>query len=110
MSFICMKNIKKSFGSLEILHGVSLSVEKGEVVSIIGPSGAGKSTFLRCLNDLETIQGGSIEVDGDMLARHAQRNVSGNDDVKEWTHVLSTGLTPPTFCPQKAPQSAIWQR
>ena len=68
MSFIVMKDIRKSFGNLEILHGVSLSVEKGEVISIIGPSGAGKSTFLRCLNDLETIQGGSIEVDGDMLA------------------------------------------
>lgn len=75
MSFICMKNIKKSFGSLEILHGVSLSVEKGEVVSIIGPSGAGKSTFLRCLNDLETIQGGSIEVDGDMLAEEKNGKV-----------------------------------
>lgn len=75
MSFICMKNIKKSFGSLEILHGVSLSVEKGEVVSIIGPSGAGKSTFLRCLNDLETIQSGSIEVDGDMLAEEKNGKV-----------------------------------
>lgn len=75
MSFIVMKDIKKSFGSLEILHGVSLSVEKGEVVSIIGPSGAGKSTFLRCLNTLETIQGGSIEVDGDMLAEEKNGKV-----------------------------------
>ena len=52
-----------------VLHGVSLSMEKGQVVSIIGPSGAGKSTFLRCLNHLEIIQKGSICVDGQYLAR-----------------------------------------
>lgn len=75
MSFIAMKDIKKSFGNLEILHGVSLSVDRGEVVSIIGPSGAGKSTFLRCLNTLETIQGGSISVDGDMLAEEKNGKV-----------------------------------
>ena len=76
MAFIEMKQIKKSFGSAEILHGVSLSVEKGEVVSIIGPSGAGKSTFLRCLNDLETIQGGSIYVDGECLVSDEGGRVS----------------------------------
>lgn len=75
MAFIEMKNIRKSFGSQEILHGVSLSVEKGEVVSIIGPSGAGKSTFLRCLNNLETIQGGSIRVEGDYLAEEKDGKV-----------------------------------
>ena len=67
MSFIEMKHIKKSFGDLEILHDISLTVERGEVVSIIGSSGAGKSTFLRCLNTLETVQGGTITVDGDAL-------------------------------------------
>ena len=55
-----MKNIKKSFGSLEVLKGISLSVEKGEVVSIIGPSGSGKSTLLRCATFLETVDSGSI--------------------------------------------------
>ena len=75
MAFIEMKNIKKSFGSAEILHGVSLTVDKGEVVSIIGPSGAGKSTFLRCLNNLETIQGGTIMVDGDCLVREENGHV-----------------------------------
>ena len=62
MSFIEMKNIRKDFGKQTILHNVNMSMEKGEVLSIIGPSGAGKSTLLRCLIHLETIQGGSIMV------------------------------------------------
>ena len=69
MAFIEMKDIFKEYGSSVVLHGVSLSMEKGQVVSIIGPSGAGKSTFLRCLNHLEIIQKGSICVDGQCLAR-----------------------------------------
>lgn len=69
MAFIEMKDIVKEYGSSVVLHGVSLSMEKGQVVSIIGPSGAGKSTFLRCLNHLEIIQKGSICVDGQYLAR-----------------------------------------
>lgn len=68
MSFIEMKNIRKDFGKQTILHNVNMTLEKGEVLSIIGPSGAGKSTLLRCLIHLETIQGGSILVDGDYLA------------------------------------------
>lgn len=56
MSFIEMKDIVKVYGKLTILHKVNMSLEKGEVISIIGPSGAGKSTLLRCLNHLETIQ------------------------------------------------------
>lgn len=56
------KNIYKSFGDLEVLKGVSLSVAKGEVVAILGPSGSGKSTFLRCLIDLETVDDGTISI------------------------------------------------
>ena len=69
MAFIEMKDIVKTYGSSVVLHGVSLSMEKGQVVSIIGPSGAGKSTFLRCLNRLEIIQKGSICINGQYLAR-----------------------------------------
>lgn len=57
------ENIRKSFGSNEILKGISLSVEKGEVVAILGPSGGGKTTLLRCLNFLEKADSGSITFD-----------------------------------------------
>ncbi|MBE5771098.1 MAG: amino acid ABC transporter ATP-binding protein [Clostridia bacterium] len=58
------KNIVKNFGALPVLKGVSLEIKKGEVVAIIGKSGSGKSTFLRCLNNLEKVDGGSIEIAG----------------------------------------------
>ncbi len=59
-----IENVAKSYGRLKVLDGVSLSVDKGEVVSIIGGSGSGKSTLLMCINGLEAIQGGRITVDG----------------------------------------------
>ena len=58
------ENLKKSFGKLEVLKGISTGIRRGEVVSIIGPSGGGKSTFLRCLNLLETPTSGQILFDG----------------------------------------------
>lgn len=61
-----MKNIKKSFGSLEVLKDISLQVEEGEVLSIIGPSGSGKSTLLRCATSLETPDSGEIIKQGDV--------------------------------------------
>ncbi|MCI9104669.1 MAG: amino acid ABC transporter ATP-binding protein [Lachnospiraceae bacterium] len=61
---ILVKNLKKNFGSLEVLKKISLEVAEGEVVCLIGPSGSGKSTFLRCLNRLEKITAGEVNVDG----------------------------------------------
>jgi polar amino acid transport system ATP-binding protein len=61
---IQIEDIYKSFGSVEAIRGVSLSVNRGEVVMIIGPSGSGKSTLLRCINRLEEYDEGSIVVDG----------------------------------------------
>lgn len=61
------------FGSITALDGVSLEVDKGDVVCIIGPSGSGKSTLLRCLNALEDISSGEIEIDGLRLDRHHQQ-------------------------------------
>ncbi len=68
MPLIAVKDLRKSFGPLEVLRGIDLDVELGEVIAIIGRSGSGKSTFLRCLNGLETINSGSITVDGVTLA------------------------------------------
>ncbi len=61
---IHIENVTKCFGNVEALKGVSLDVQKGEVIMIIGPSGSGKSTFLRCINRLEEYDKGSIVVDG----------------------------------------------
>ena len=60
-----VNGIKKSFGSLEVLKGVDLDVEKGDVVAILGPSGSGKTTLLRCINFLEKADGGTMTFDGE---------------------------------------------
>ena len=64
MPLVSIVDVRKSFGANEVLKGVSLPVEKGDVVAIIGRSGSGKSTLLRCINGLETHDSGSIVVDG----------------------------------------------
>lgn len=68
MSVLEMNNIQKHFGDLEVLKDISLSVNKGEVLSIIGPSGSGKSTLLRCAVNLEKIDGGIITYNNDVMA------------------------------------------
>lgn len=68
MSLLEMNNIQKHFGDLEVLKDISLSVNKGEVLSIIGPSGSGKSTLLRCAVNLEKIDGGKITYNNDVMA------------------------------------------
>ncbi|RGO28311.1 amino acid ABC transporter ATP-binding protein [Dorea sp. OM02-2LB] len=65
MSLLEIKNLKKGFDGLEVLKDISLTVEKGEVLSIIGPSGSGKSTLLRCATGLETPDSGEIHYEGE---------------------------------------------
>ena len=61
---VSLRGVHKSFGTLEVLKGVTFDVMKGEVVCIIGPSGSGKSTLIRCINALNDINSGSITVEG----------------------------------------------
>ena len=61
------EGVHKSFGRLEVLKGIDLEVETGEVFCLIGPSGSGKSTFLRCINHLEKVDGGRLSVDGELV-------------------------------------------
>jgi polar amino acid transport system ATP-binding protein len=71
-----LRNVHKSFGSVEVLKGITASVEKSEVVCIIGPSGSGKSTILRCINGLETHDAGDILVGGVRVESHASSIVA----------------------------------
>ena len=68
MSMICVNGLQKSFGKHEVLKGIDIDIEPGQVVAIVGPSGCGKSTFLRCLNLLEKPTGGQILYHGVDLA------------------------------------------
>ena len=67
MAYLDIKNFNKKFGNVEVLKGINLSMEKGEVVSIIGSSGSGKTTLLRCINFLETPNQGQMSLDGNVL-------------------------------------------
>ncbi len=67
MPILEVKNLRKSFGNVEVLKGIDFTLEKGEALSIIGSSGSGKTTLLRCLNFLERPDNGSIIVNGETL-------------------------------------------
>ncbi|MBZ9799131.1 amino acid ABC transporter ATP-binding protein [Mesorhizobium sp. ES1-4] len=76
MSLVELADIRKRFGAVEVLKGISLTLEKGEIVAVIGRSGSGKSTMLRCINGLEKVQAGRIVVDGiDVTAPKADLNL-----------------------------------
>ncbi|MFF0777939.1 amino acid ABC transporter ATP-binding protein [Streptomyces sp. NPDC003720] len=66
------QGVRKHFGKLEVLKGVDLTVGAGEVCCLLGPSGSGKSTFLRCINHLETVDGGRLSVDGQLVGYRRQ--------------------------------------
>ncbi len=91
------EGVRKSFGTLEVLKNVSLSVPTGSVACIIGPSGSGKSTFLRCINHLEKIDGGLLLVDGDFI---------GYELKDDRLHELSDGA----ICRRRAEVGMVFQQ
>ena len=80
---IQMKNIHKSYGDVHVLEGVDLTVYRGEVVAVIGPSGSGKSTLLRCINKLENINKGTIEIEGIVIeSKDMPDKLASNAEIK----------------------------
>ena len=72
---VTIKNLKKRYGNLEVLKGIDLEIREGEVIAIVGPSGCGKSTFLRCINKLEDVTGGSIVIEGRTLCEEVNGKI-----------------------------------
>ncbi|MBE0601297.1 MAG: amino acid ABC transporter ATP-binding protein, partial [Firmicutes bacterium] len=92
------ENLYKSFGHLEVLKDVNLNVQKGEVICIIGPSGAGKSTYLRSLNQLETITSGKIFIKDELfLHREHNRTIHRIDPEKHKAMMLEMGMVFQSF-------------
>ena len=89
MAFLTVNNLKKSFGTAEVLKGISFELEKGEVLAIIGSSGSGKTTLLRCLNFLENADSGTIAIadeilfDGLDLKNKQSNRIKLSDDIRK---------------------------
>ena len=90
---VVARDVRKSFGALKALDGVSAEIPRGEVMCIIGPSGSGKSTFLRCINQLERIDSGAIWVDGELIGyRRVGDRLYELTDRESARQRLSTGM------------------
>ena len=83
MHILDIQNVRKSFGDNEVLKDISLTVDKGEVVSVIGPSGSGKSTFLRCATLLETMDSGTLHYMGEPVATMENGKIVYTKDLKK---------------------------
>lgn len=92
MSILQANHIEKSFDSLQVLKDISLSVENGEIISIIGSSGSGKSTLLRCLTRLETVDSGEITIDGDTMVTSINGKTIYSDETILKKIRMKTGL------------------
>ena len=99
MEMLTVKDVKKSFDGVEILKGISLTVEKGGVLAIIGPSGSGKSTLLRCITQLETVDAGEISICGESLVKNSPTGTAVYSDrlpaprlacISAWCFKIST--------------------
>jgi glutamate transport system ATP-binding protein len=76
-----MEGVTSSFGPTEVLHGIDLSIQRGEVVVLLGPSGSGKSTLIRCINGLQPIDGGRVLIDGQPMPREGKELARHRADV-----------------------------
>ena len=86
---LSVRNIRKSFGTHEVLRGISLEAQDGDVISLLGASGSGKSTFLRCINLLETASDGEIWVDGEQIRMVHKNGSSRPASQKQVAHIRS---------------------
>lgn len=92
MSILEVRNLEKSFDGLSVLKDISLSVDHGEILSVIGSSGSGKSTLLRCLNRLEKIDAGEIIIDGDTMVKKEKDRLKYAEESVLKSIRLKTGL------------------
>lgn len=93
MSMVKLVNVRKSFGDLEVLKGIDLEIQSGEVVCIIGASGSGKSTMLRCLNHLERISAGEVYIQGELTdKREKNKDLMKIDPIKVQTLCAELGM------------------
>ena len=83
MAFYEVKNMKKSFDRLEVLKGVDISLEKGEVLAIIGSSGSGKTTLLRCINFLEKPDEGTINIDSETIFDWSDKQATSEEQIRQ---------------------------
>jgi polar amino acid transport system ATP-binding protein len=98
MHILKATDVYKKFQNNEVLKGISMQVDKGEVIAIIGPSGSGKSTFLRCLNRLETIDSGSIEIEGEYMVKNGPDGKAVYSPEKDIAHMrLKMGMVFQSF-------------
>lgn len=86
-----VRGVRKSYGSTEVLAGIDLTVRAGEVVTVIGPSGSGKSTLLRVVNHLESLDAGTVHIDGELIGYRLRRNklhaLSDREVRKQRSHI-----------------------
>ena len=98
MSILEVRNLKKSFGKVNVLKGIDFSLEKGEVLAIIGSSGGGKTTLLRCLNFLEYADEGTISVGGEVIYVITKPKSERTVFTSVWCFSLSIYFHSTTYC------------